>query len=259
MLARQAMKSPGVGTACRLVALSAGWAWGDRPGGAGVTATLQLSDERAAALLHQDSATAARELHPLGYPVTAFALVQIPSEEELATEELARLDAVLGRAPRRDTARQAEPPAANPLQQALSGLMRQMQSEAGLTRVVFAMLAPDRGRLQARLAIGGAPEDALRRLNLILDQGQLFRMLLTKTQSIWVHPGNAGKYLPHLPRHWVPGLQETGLFAMSIVIAERPLGVIYGDGPALDETGYRQFRALCQVAAERLAGDRRAA
>lgn len=247
--------------AARLVALSTQYAWlaGHEPSPVGELAgLLQLGADRTRALLHQLGVTAARELHPLGYPVAAYRFVQIPAEPALDAEEQARLDAVLTRRERRAPAAAAAAPP-TPLHQALTDTMHRLQTEVGLELVVFAMLSRDRRRIQSRLAVGGTADDPLRQLHLGVTEAPLFHKLLAKPQSVWIHPANAPRYTPHLPTGWAPALQGSQLFAMSLIVGARPVGVMYGIGAGLTESAYQQFRNHCQEAMRLLARDRQAA
>jgi hypothetical protein len=40
-------------------------------------------------------------------------------------------------------------------------------------------------------------------------------------------------------------LSPHGAYLMSLFVHDKPLGLLYGDGTALNEGGYRQFRELC--------------
>jgi len=40
-------------------------------------------------------------------------------------------------------------------------------------------------------------------------------------------------------------LSPHGAYIMSLFVDEKPLGLLYGEGTALNESGYRQFRDLC--------------
>jgi hypothetical protein len=136
----------------------------------------------------------------------------------------------------------------------MADVMRRIRAQTGSARVVFAMLNQDRTRLRTRLALGGKPEDGLRRLDLDLSQKNLFTALMGKPQSLWLNRDNAKSYQGYLPPALRRLMGAHGAYMMSLFVRDRPLGLLYGDGSSLSEQGYRQFRDLCLEASEALGG-----
>ena len=216
---------------------------------------LDVSRDQACAWLHQQATEAARSLSRYNYPLPGFALMFMPGEIDQGENDDHDIPLLGGRRPHEQPVAVTQAP---DLHTTLAGIMRRIREECGAARVVFAMLNQDRSRLRTRLALGGNADDGLRSLDLDLSQKNLFTLLLTKTQSVWLHPENAAKYQGHLPASLLPMLAAEGGYMMSLFVREQPLGLMYGDGGQLGEAGYHRFRALCREACEALgagAGD----
>lgn len=229
---------------------SAGWQREDTHAATGqLSDFLDLSRDQACAWLHQQATEAARSLSRYNYPLPGFALMFMPGEIDDDENDDHDIPLLGGRRPHEQPARATRAP---DLHTTMAGIMRRIRDESGAARIVFAMLNQDRSRLRTRLALGGGADDGLRSLDLDLSQKNLFTLLLGKTQSVWLHPGNAAKYQGHLPASLRPMLAPGGAYMMSLFIREKPLGLLYGDGGQLSEAGYRQFRTLCRDACDAL-------
>ena len=202
---------------------------------------LDLSRDQATAWLHQRATDAARKLSKLDYPLPGFELIFMPGEIE---DEEDDHDIPVFGAPRpRQTAKETSP--AGDLHSTMADVMRRIREQTGSERVIFAMLNQDRSRLRTRLALGGKPADGLRKLDLDLGQKNLFTALIAKPQSVWLNRQNAKTYEGYLPVALRRMLSPHGAYLMSLFVHDKPLGLLYGDGTALNEGGYRQFRELC--------------
>lgn len=211
---------------------------------------LHISDDAATAWLHEQAAEAARRLAHMHYPLQAFDLLLLPGE--LPEEEDPRIP-VMGAWRERRAEPASTTPAKTPdLHATMADVMKRIRQQAGARRVMFAMLSKDRRRLRTRLALGGKANDGIRQLDLGLGEKNLFSALMGKPQSVWLNRGNAGRYRAYLPDSLRKVLGAHGAFVMSLYIQDKPLGLMYGDGDALDENGYRRFRDLCQEATEAL-------
>jgi HD-like signal output (HDOD) protein len=253
--------------AARLAALAADlgraslldWMHEDLPALVGALAGVLGTGEAAAwSALHQQAVAAARELGPLHYPAAAFALPQPGAEPCLSAAAGQTLTPTAGdhRGREQTTPRRLGRHSA---QLTMASAMREMLELTGVARVVFFKLSRDCRSLRARLALGVQEHDPMRNLTLSLTTRHLFERLITTPQSVWFNGENATTYRDHLPYE----LLEAGLggefFAMSLVVAHRAIGVLFGDGARLSERGYRQFRQLCQETAEALSAGRKAA
>lgn len=223
--------------------------------------------DQVSGLLHAQAAQAARDLYSLGYPTAAFECLFLPLPQEAEDdipEELQRLWAKKAKRPTADTATQAAAstpkrsapaqPARPDLQQTLTQIMQRMREDAGLERVMFSLLGKDRRQLQARLFLGSAKDDVLRRFASPVGGKDLFSLLLKKPQSIWVNAANLDRYQAHLlpPLDQLPSKQ--GWFAMSLFVRNKPMGLFYADGGTLDDQAYQRFRQLVQRASNALNG-----
>jgi HD-like signal output (HDOD) protein len=205
---------------------------------------LGLEPDQAAAWLRREAVEAARVLAPCGYPAPGFELLYMPSEDRQAEETSD--DGVAGK--------EVVGPSAADVQTLVTGFMRQIQAETGAAQVLFAMLSRDRRHLRTRLVLGIEPGQGLRTLDLELGQRHLFGLLMGRSQSLWLKPDNAGRYLEMLPPAQHDWLDARGSYLMSLFAGEHPLGLLYAGGAATNEAGYRRFRELCQATAEALAG-----
>jgi hypothetical protein len=216
---------------------------------------LDLSRDQACAWLHQQAIAAARALSHCDYPLPGFELMFMPGE--IAEDEHDGDLPVMGQ--RRPHAAPPQPGAVPDLHAMMADIMRRIRDESGAARVIFAMLNSDRSRLRTRLALGGQPDDGLRRLDFDLGQKNLFVALLGRSQSVWLNDGNADRYRAHLPASLQQMLAPQDAYMMSLFVRGQPLGLLYGDGGTLSEQGYRRFRQLCNEATAALGGNHRVA
>lgn len=124
---------------------------------------------------------------------------------------------------------------------------------AGLRRVVFAMLTPDRALLRARATLGSHGVESLGAASVEMDRPHLFSTLMEAPQAVWCHADNREQLLPALPENLLEQLDTHQFMAMSVFVNKRPVGLFYGDSggepAALEETHYALFQRLCGHAA----------
>jgi hypothetical protein len=214
---------------------------------------LSVSEDHARTWIHQRAGDAARRFSRMDYPLPGFELMFMPGE--MPTDDDEDIPLLGARRPPTEPAANQTPD----LHATMAGVMKRIREQAGTRRVVFAMLSRDRSRLRTRLALGGTADDGIRRLDLHLGEKNLFTALMGRPQSVWLNRGNAQRYQPFLPDSLRRILGAQGAFIMSLYIRNRPLGLMYGDGEALSEDGYRQFRELCHEATAVLGAGSRAA
>lgn len=214
---------------------------------------LDLSQDEATSWLHQQATNAARSLSRFDYPLPGFELIFMPGEaNEQDDEDDHRIPVFGARRPQKPA---PKPSPASDLHSTMADVMRRIREQTGSTRVIFAMLNQDRSRLRTRLALGGKPEDGLRKLDLDLGQKNLFAALMIKPQSLWLSRDNAKTYQGYLPPALRRLLGPQGAYMMSLFVGDKPLGLLYGDGSPLSEQGYQRFRDLCLEASTVLGGD----
>lgn len=251
---------------------------------------LGISHQAAQNWWRQSACEAARNLNDTGYPLPAFQLALISTEEEpepdpepepkpeqqappnkgpepqqvAPTQDLPPETAeqsppdreAIDQQPDQPVVKQATgqtPP--TDLHGILSDIMRRMQLEAGTTRVVFAMLNRERTELRTRLALGCDRQAPIRVMRLDPRQRHLFGLLVGKQQSIWINPDNRLKYAPYLKQIPQDQASGAGFFAMSLFVRSKPLGLLYGDGGQLSKPGYQRFRQLCSEVVQLLEGN----
>jgi HD-like signal output (HDOD) protein len=136
-------------------------------------------------------------------------------------------------------------------------LLKGLREGLGLSRVLFAQVAPDGAWVKPRFSLG-VPDDApLKRFAFPLTGGHLFHRLMTKPQGIWYGEENRKKFESLLPDPLRVILGREFL-AMSVQVNGRPFALIYadrgaGDACHLDNAVYTSFKLLCLKAGQRLA------
>ncbi len=201
-----------------------------------------ISENHAMAALHTLAAETARSIQDLPLHKSAETLITLPSSGRQETTTTIQAEA---------KPRPAAPqPAANKplhLQDHFAHAMRRMQKEAGLERVMFAMLSKDRKKVNMRFMLGDK-ESPLRNFSLPLGGRHLFSILLAKPQGIWFRDSNREQYLPLIPESVRDAVHGQGFFAMSLFLKNKPIGFLYGDcsdPSALNQDGYNRFKQLC--------------
>lgn len=143
----------------------------------------------------------------------------------------------------------------------LNDLMRKiihgMHDGAGLNRVVFTMLSPDRSTLQTRFMIGTDNDAVFNNFQIDVNKRNLFSLLLRKQQSVWVNDSNRDKYWPLVPKDIKDLIKTDSFYAMSVHVNDKPVGMFYADRHGADcqlnEQIYTRFCELCKLAAEGIA------
>ncbi|MCU7878665.1 MAG: HDOD domain-containing protein [Candidatus Thiodiazotropha sp. (ex Lucinoma borealis)] len=237
---------------------------------------LDITHDEANAYLHQLSAETARTLDVLPLPLPAFYLIcedrvaKDSVQESVPQQPLKQIDRVI-EAPKPiaetqpkpeskpnvtpdETLNAAQPPTPkkriNPLQELLNVALQQMHEELGLSRVMFAMLSPDKTSLKARFVTESDQQLSLKGFSLSTTKPSLFKILMNKPQSISLNRNNAEKYLPMIPQSALEQINPSGFIAMSVFIRGKPVGLFYGDngisGPGVTRQQYDNFKVICQ-------------
>ena len=146
---------------------------------------------------------------------------------------------------------------ANPLQDILTRQMKNMQKDAGVCRVMFAMLSPDRKKLTVRFVVGAEAKDTLKHFHADLTKKSIFSLLMEKPQGIHLTKENYKKYLQLIPSLEQKNLQVNNLFAMSMFVKERPIGLFVADNKkhVLTAEHYKNFKKFCNQAINDLVKD----
>jgi HD-like signal output (HDOD) protein len=213
---------------------------------------LDSDGDAAIGWLHRETVEAARHLQSFAYPFPGFDLLFVDADDAADDEHDGPVPEF---GSRRDRKIQHQPARQTPkLHDTMAAVMRRIRRESGVARVMFAMVDREHAHLRCRMALGGSAEDALRRLEVSLNERNLFSLLMASPQSVWLNRDNASKYQAYLPRSLRPVFGPGGAFMMSIHVRDRPLGLLYADGSGLSDKGYSRFRSLCHEAAEVLGG-----
>ncbi len=216
---------------------------------------LAIEPAEAQAELHSATAEAARTLHGLGLPLNIYPLIsgaprQRPSPS--GSENPQTVTSPAAPTPQRTT---TPKPASNSPHDILQHAMQMMREHAGLKRVLFAMLSPDRKQLKARFVLDAASTSPLRGFTAATTGKNIFNLLLGKPQALWINPANQGKFLPLMPEGFRKMADPRGFFAMSLFVNNRSIGLFYADAApdgALGDQEYAHFRQICQRVAHRM-------
>jgi len=118
----------------------------------------------------------------------------------------------------------------------------------GLDRVFFAMLNQDKSALVVRF-LKGTEDDPLLKYSMSLGQRDLFALLMSKPQSVFLQARNRAKYWHLVPEAFASLIETDVFFASSIFAKGKPIGMFYGDrhnaDKALSDEDYRYFKRLC--------------
>ncbi|NTV95067.1 MAG: HDOD domain-containing protein [Thiobacillus sp.] len=142
------------------------------------------------------------------------------------------------------------------LSQMLAVILKGLHTGLGLSRVLFALITPDGKRVKCRFTLGIPSEDPLRHFEFPLDSKDLFGILMTKMQSVWINEENRGKLWPRVAPELRARIGRGDFYTMSLFGNDKPIGLIYADRGhgdcALDARTYDDFKKLCLEAAKGL-------
>jgi hypothetical protein len=193
--------------------------------------------DQATSTIHQLSAAAARQLHGSQLPQPAFFMLFPETAKPLEPEQKPDIS--------------SRPVS---LQQTLTLQMKNMQKLAGVERVLFALLTPDRKNLKVRFILGGNKADAIRRFTAELTGKNLFSLLMQKPQAVCITQENQAKYLPLIPKTERTSLITDNLMAMSLFVKNKPVGLFIADNATANFSNeqYQFFKQCCNNAARAL-------
>lgn len=203
----------------------------------GLAELLHRPLERVTGQLHRASVQAARDLRPVGYPVTAFSRLYLPTTDGVDAASMAGLAS-------------ADPD--KRIDAALLDTLQRLLTEAGLQRVTFVAYNRVRGQLRTHLALEVDPQNPLYSLTVPSSERNLFSLLIAKPQAVWLNATNRARYETFLTSELNRALRTDNCFAMSVFASGAPLGLFYADGPDLSGEGYATFRRLIRRAGQRL-------
>lgn len=133
-------------------------------------------------------------------------------------------------------------------------VMEGLHRGVGLSRVMFALLSPDRRTLRAKYLLGD-PDDALRDAMTLPMGGSAaapVRHALGERICVWLHPSAPAAVREHGTEAFYRATGQHSLFLAPVVIRDKPLGLFYADGAgataALDAEAFDAFRHFTQQA-----------
>lgn len=135
--------------------------------------------------------------------------------------------------------------------QVITAILQALHKEAGLDRVLFALLDREKQHLEGKIYFGQKAAGSLKGLQIDLRKPSLFSVLIKKPQVLWLNPENRSRLAKLIPGDFKEALKDDQLFLMSIHVNSRPLGVICADRPLsqppLDEAAFTCFRKHCRL------------
>ena len=142
------------------------------------------------------------------------------------------------------------------LNQMSAVILKGLHSGLGLSRILFAMITPDRERVKTRFSLGIPPDDPLRHFEFKLASKDLFGQLMGKMQGVWINEGNRERLWPMVDPKLQKLIGAGDCYVMSLFNGSRPMGLIYADRGhgdcGLDPLTYTDFKMLCLQAARGL-------
>ncbi len=140
-------------------------------------------------------------------------------------------------------AAQAPGPAKSARLVRLEQALQRLREDAGMDRVLFAMLTLDRTELRGRMVLEDKSSN-LSDFKVPAQTRNLFALLLAKPHALWINKGNHSKYLHLVPGQAAALISSKGFFVVSILARQRPIGLIYGDANTggLDANKFETFK-----------------
>ena len=140
--------------------------------------------------------------------------------------------------------------------QLLDLLLNHLHDDLHLTRVVLMLQSKDKTRLGTRAGRGIDERSPIRTLVIDISRESLLKKLLAKQQSLWVEPDNYDKYESALPNRFKASFLHESFFLMSMFVAGKPVGMIFGDRAQgvnpLDKNSYAQFKSAIKLTSQAL-------
>lgn len=203
-----------------------------------VAAMLRLPLEDAVARIHRTAALAARAWQWYKAPPAARWLPLLPSSPE-AVEAL------------------TPPSPFGSTQEVMAWAMRALKEQAGLSRAVFALRAPDGKMLRGKFVLGAEPESSFAHFAIGLAQQHLFSHLMHQSQSVWFNQENKANLQQFVTSELTNVVGSGEFFASSVFLGAKPFGLFYGDqrgaaGGQLDARAYQAFKEIGQRVSQAL-------
>lgn len=138
----------------------------------------------------------------------------------------------------------------------LSVCLKSLFQDLCMSRVSLFLLTPNRKNLHNRMSIGVEKNSPLRELHIDLEKSSLLKILLNKPQAIWINQNSLKKYQTLIPQSFMASIMTDNFLAMSLFIADKPLGIVYADRSNTTETIdpeiFTQFKKLISFTSKAL-------
>ncbi len=131
--------------------------------------------------------------------------------------------------------------------QLLQACLQGLKEELGFSRISLFLLSRDRKMLLNRLSLGLDEQAPLRRYGVDTARAGLLRRLLEKRLAVQVTPQNWPRYEKLIPPSLLARLDTRDFVAMSVFIADKPIGVVLADRKGAGSICEEDFRLFKQI------------
>lgn len=158
--------------------------------------------------------------------------------------------------PRQDPGEHQAPQSWSSPGQLIQTQLAELSEQAGLSRIVFALLTPDHASLQGRYFHGVEAGSALHQFQLNREKDEFFFDLLSGPQVRWARAGEQRSTRIQASYELQSYLEVREFFVASLFVAGKPLGICYADRGSpdcgLDAQAFEQFRSCCDLISREL-------
>ncbi len=138
----------------------------------------------------------------------------------------------------------------------LSCCLNGIHKDFSLSKASLLLLAKNKQKLLNRMSVGLEKEAPFRQYQIEVSRAGLLKILLNKPQAIWINKSNFKKYEHIIPKSLLANIMTSDFLAMSLYLAEKPIGIIYADRSQsttpIDENTFLQFKQLVSLTGKAL-------
>lgn len=138
----------------------------------------------------------------------------------------------------------------------LTACVHGIHQDAGMGKVALMLISKDKHFLQNRMTLGIDNEAPFKKFTIKIEESGLLKILLNKPTAIWINADTIVKYKKIIPLSLLSEINTNNFCAMSLFIAEKPVGIIYADRSnatkPLDNSAFNQFKQLITLASKAL-------
>lgn len=158
--------------------------------------------------------------------------------------------------PRQDAGEDAAPRSWSSPGQLIQARLSDLSEQAGLSRIVFALLTPDHASLQGRYFHGVEAGSGLHQFQFERGKDEFFFGLLSGPQVRWIRAGEQRSTRLQASHELQSYLEMREFFVASLFVSGKPLGICYADRGSpdcgLDGHAFEQFRSCCDLISREL-------